>query len=211
MVDAKRRLTGKVLRTTREKLGVSLVKASDDTRIKQRILEAFESDEQVHLSSSYKKALLRSYANYLGLSISQPKQKSNQYQPEKKLKRNSHSLFGLVATSSLAAKLFASLFIGALLVYGLLLVYRLFAPPGLDIIQPDSIELRTQASSIEIIGQTSPSADLFVGNDVVLLEPDGRFKTIVPLRSGLNEIEVRSVNALGRIATRHISVVSIPQ
>jgi cytoskeleton protein RodZ len=61
---------GQLLREAREKKGLSIAQVEEDTRIRQAQIEALEEDDHDKLPSSiYRKGLLRSYAQYLGLDL----------------------------------------------------------------------------------------------------------------------------------------------
>src|SRR4051812_39519824 len=59
---------GEILRTEREKRGITLDQAAADTRIREKFLTALEDDDHKSLPGTvYTKGFLRNYAEYLGL------------------------------------------------------------------------------------------------------------------------------------------------
>jgi cytoskeleton protein RodZ len=61
---------GQLLRDAREKKGLSTAQVEEETRIRQAQIEALEEDDHSKLPSGiYRKGLLRSYAQYLGLDL----------------------------------------------------------------------------------------------------------------------------------------------
>ncbi len=59
---------GETLQQAREQMGVSLDEAERETRIRSKILAAFEDDNQAELPAPvYARGLLRNYATYLGI------------------------------------------------------------------------------------------------------------------------------------------------
>jgi len=63
---------GQLLRETREKKGLSVAEVEEDTRIRQAQIEALEEEEYGKLPSSiFVKGLLRNYALYLGLDLTE--------------------------------------------------------------------------------------------------------------------------------------------
>jgi transcriptional regulator with XRE-family HTH domain len=63
---------GQLLRDAREKKGLSIPQAEEDTRIRQAQIEALEQDDRSKFASDIqRKGLLRNYARYLGLDLGQ--------------------------------------------------------------------------------------------------------------------------------------------
>ena len=63
---------GEMLREARERKGVSLAEAEEETRIRQRLIKALEEEDYTILPDRiYTKGLLKNYARYLGLDTSE--------------------------------------------------------------------------------------------------------------------------------------------
>ena len=63
---------GEMLREARERKGVSLAEAEEETRIRQRLIKALEEEDYTILPDRiYTKGLLKNYAHYLGLDTSE--------------------------------------------------------------------------------------------------------------------------------------------
>lgn len=61
--------TGEMLREARERKGVSLEKAEEETKVRARYLAALENEEyDIIPGKAYVKGFLKIYANYLGLN-----------------------------------------------------------------------------------------------------------------------------------------------
>ncbi len=61
---------GRLLREAREKKGLSIADVEQETRIRQPLIEALEEENHENLPAGiYRKGLLRSYAQYLGLDL----------------------------------------------------------------------------------------------------------------------------------------------
>lgn len=82
------------------------------------------------------------------------------------------------------------------------LIYQLnflISPPKLKIINPAQDFISLSQKTIEIIGQTSPEAQLTInGQPVYNLSKDGNFKETVNLGPGLNTLEIKAVNRFGK-------------
>jgi transcriptional regulator with XRE-family HTH domain len=63
---------GQLLRDAREKKGLSVAEVEEDTKIRQAQIQALEADDHsVFASAIQRKGLLRNYAQYLGLDLSE--------------------------------------------------------------------------------------------------------------------------------------------
>jgi cytoskeletal protein RodZ len=84
---------------------------------------------------------------------------------------------------------------------------RLFAaPPPLTISSPAE-NSRLSEIVVTIVGETNPTANLFINNEPVPLDSEGRFRQDVKLTSGLNAIEIKAVSRLGKEAVKTINVL----
>jgi len=69
------------LKEAREQKGITLVKASEDTRISIKFLESLEKDDyKIFPAEVYLRGFLRIYAKYLGLN---PKEILEEYEKNK--------------------------------------------------------------------------------------------------------------------------------
>ena len=71
---------GDVLRYEREQKGLSLERASRESRIRPSVIEAIESGENTHIPSVYLKGFIRNYARYLGLHPDDIEERLNEVQ-----------------------------------------------------------------------------------------------------------------------------------
>jgi cytoskeletal protein RodZ len=200
-----------IYRAARLRKNITLVKASDDTHIRRSVLQAIEQGQTDHLPAVYAAGLKQSYARYLGIgpgksAVDHPKSRKSRPATYSREKLRNRPVFTSVA--SLQLVIVAA--IGLVLSYAGLQTYRFFTAPILTITNPIQKELLSHDSALEISGRTSPEVNVFVGQQIVPLQPDGSFQATVTLRSGINDIEVRAVNALGKVATHHLTAVFMP-
>ncbi|MFC1609336.1 hypothetical protein ACFL6C_00120 [Myxococcota bacterium] len=79
-------------------------------------------------------------------------------------------------------------------------------PPQTPMVLPPSLLLKikwpkhaaTKKRRHLVVGTTNPGARVKVGNTVVTADSKGRFRAIVELREGRNQVEVRALDVVGR-------------
>lgn len=210
---------GEALRAQRERMGLTLEQAAEDTRIREKFLRALESgDYQTLPGTVYTKGFLRNYAEYLGL---RPDELIAQFQaergtpdaprsfePMRPIMRRSVILTPavLVPVAVLAA---VGLFLGYLYYQ-----FTTFAvPPRIEISEP-AADAIVQTGEYTIRGRTVPDARVtirvFPGPETITdVRPaaDGSFSARVPLKPGANHVEIQVIDAAGKEnrANRRIS------
>jgi len=201
---------GDALRAQRERMGITLEQAAEDTRIRHKFLRALESgDYQTLPGVVYTKGFLRNYADYLGMD---PDELTAQFQaergapdaprsfePMRPIMRRSVILTPavLVPIGVLAA---VALFVGYLYYQ-----FTTFAvPPRIEIAEPAGDAI-AQAAEYTIRGRTAPDARITIrvspGPEIISdVRPsaDGSFTVRVPLKPGANHIEVQVFDAAGK-------------
>lgn len=76
-----------------------------------------------------------------------------------------------------------------LLVYLVIEILAIIAPPYLKIIQPVN-NYKTKEATVEVVGQTKPEAQLLINGELIPLDQGGAFKKIVNLSTGLNNLKI---------------------
>ncbi len=201
---------GDALRAQRERMGITLEQAAEDTRIRDKFLRALESgDYQTLPGVVYTKGFLRNYADYLGLArdelIAQFQAERGapdgprSFEPMRPIIRRSVILTPavLVPIGVLAA---VALFVGYLYYQ-----FTTFAvPPRIEITEPAGDAI-AQSAEYTIRGRTAPDARVTIrvspGPEIISdVRPaaDGSFTARVPLKPGANHIEVQVFDAAGK-------------
>jgi len=67
--------------------------------------------------------------------------------------------------------------------------------------------LKTGVSSIDIEGQSEPEVQLFINNELVLLDEDGKFITNVALSLGLNNLEINAKKKHSKTRTIYLNIL----
>ncbi|MBW4061272.1 helix-turn-helix domain-containing protein [Candidatus Saccharibacteria bacterium] len=202
------KLVGKVgpqLKARRQALRLSLAQVELDTKIRGKFLTALESGNYDKLPHDiYSRGFVQQYAGYLGLNGSEV---ATAYVAERggleagdtkrpTLERQRR----LVFTGPILAAFAAIVVVSAIASY---LVYQfsaLAAPPHLVVTSP-AADTTVTGSVIEVVGHTTPGADITINNSPILSDTDGSFSEKVALGDGLNTIRVSSKSKLGKSST----------
>lgn len=209
---------GEKLKKLRSDKRTSLSEASRFTKIKPAYLEYLEEGIWEKLPADvYVKGFLRSYADFLGVD---EKILIRIYDREKEIKGNLNK--NKKADSKKNKPLNISPFIFTpkkilivviicIVFAGLFLLYReinSFAnAPSLIIFNPQN-NSQVEGNSIYVEGITDKDALLFINGQSILVGDDGRFKENLTLQSGLNTINVKSVNKFDKETLESLNVNS---
>jgi len=201
---------GDALRAQRERMGITLEQAAEDTRIRDKFLRSLESgDYQTLPGVVYTKGFLRNYADYLGLAqdelIAQfqaergARDGPRSFEPMRPIIRRSVILTPavLIPIGVLAA---VALFVGYLYYQ-----FTTFAvPPRIEITEPAGDAI-AKSAEYTLRGRTNPDARVTIrvspGPEIISdVRPaaDGSFTAHVPLKPGANHIEVQVFDAAGK-------------
>jgi hypothetical protein len=194
----------KSLRSARLRRKISLRRASRETRIPESTLEDFEAGRSAGLASAYESGLLAAYCRYL--SVPSPIVRASR----SRLRTRRLKTRQTIATSDMLRRGGLSLLLALAVGYGIWQSVVLVSPPRLSVDHPPA-DLIVYESSIEISGRTSPGSDLFINNQSVPIEPDGRFSQDITLQRGRNDIEIAALNTLGKRAAVRRTVVFAPR
>lgn len=211
---------GESLRAARERKGISMERASEDTRIREKFLRALEAGDFTILPGAvYTRAFLRKYGEYLEVDADElvarfhderpgpdAPQRLAPYRP---IERRAMVFTPRVLVPGVAA-------VGVLLFVGWLYYqFVSFAvPPRLTVDDPPG-EALVQTREYTIKGHTAPEAKVsitvFPGPDRYTdIRPaaDGSFSQTITLKPGPNHVEVDVLDASGKVnaATRIIRV-----
>jgi len=202
---------GDQMRAQRERMGLTLEQAAEDTRIREKFIKALENGDYNSLPGAvYTKGFLRNYAEYLGL---EPDELVAIYQQERGIPEPPRSFEpmrpimrrNLILTPAILVPVLVLLGVSGFLGY-LYYQFTTFAvPPRIEVFDPpdDSV---TQTGEYTIRGRTVPDARItirvFPGPETLAdLRPsaDGSFTVKVPLKPGSNHIEVQVLDATGKV------------
>jgi len=216
---------GEILRTQREKRGITLDQAAADTRIREKFLKALEDGDYMSLPGAvYTTGFLRNYAEYLdlnqdelvvlfhqerGLTAPEP---ARRFEPIKPIIKRPliFTPAVLVPVAVLAAVL---LFVGYLYYQ-----FTSFAvAPTLDVYDPPTDAIAQDAQFV-LKGRTIPNArvtvQVFPGPLTVAdIRPasDGTFSVPLTLTTGANHVVVEVLDQSGKVSRANRSILLQPQ
>jgi cytoskeletal protein RodZ len=211
---------GEKLRKLRSEKRIALSEVSRITKIQISYLEYLEGGEWDKLPVDvYVKGFLRSYADFLGVD---GKILIKLYEKEKGIRKNleesknpqgSRPVIKPINISSFVItpqKLV--LYVVIILIFsGLVYLYRelgSFADaPRLIVLSPQS-DAKVESNSLAVEGMTEKDAKLFINDQPILVNDDGKFKENVTLQSGVNIINLKSVNKFGKETGKSITIQS---
>ena len=203
---------GEILRTQREKKGITLEQAAADTRIREKFLNALEeSDYQSLPGAVYTKGFLRNYAEYLDVDPDEliPLYQRERGQPEPP-QTKSFKPYRPVVRRSLIFRPVVFVPVLVIAAVGLFAGYIYYqfttfaVKPRLEVTDPTTDLIATTAEVV-LRGITVPDGRLtvrvFPGPDTlgdIRPDSDGHFVVTVGLKPGANHIEVEILDAAGK-------------
>ena len=206
---------GEKMRRIRNEKRVILPEIAKNTKIQLEYLEYLENGDYNKLPADvYVKGFLKSFADYLGVneeylikSFNKEKsiQKNIEGSTKEKNKPDKINLSRFAITPKIISIFFISLFFLALIFYLYKNLNNFVSNPELIILNPaaDSIINDTK---VLVKGKTDVGNDLFINNQLVLVDDEGAFSENVVLREGKNVISVKSVNQFNKEVVQSISV-----
>ena len=203
---------GDILRAQRERKGIVLDQAADDTRIRLKFLRALEDGDHNALPGAvYTKGFLRNYAEYLDLD---PGELVAVYNAERGVIVEPIRTFEpihpilrrhLILTPSILVPAFVLAGVGFFVAY-LYYQFTAFAvPPRIEVLDPPSDTI-AQSAEYTVRGRTVPegrvTVRVFPGPETfdVRPAPDGTFAVSIILRPGANHVEVEVLDAAGKMS-----------
>ncbi len=194
---------GQKLHDARINKSISLDEIASATKIRPRFLTAIERGEFDKLpSSAYARGFVTNYASYLGLSQKEilalfrrefDEKKPIKVLPESMTTNTSFSINRIHIQQSFIILAIILLTLAGYLAFQ----YRsFFVPPQLNIITPKVNTLST--NNITISGQTDPYATVYINNETVALNSDGKFSKNLALFPGQSTISIKARNRFGR-------------
>lgn len=211
---------GEKLKKLRSDKRISLSEVSRWTKIQLVYLERLEEGEYSKLPADvYVKGFLRSYGEFLGIDEQvlvklYEKEKGIKKNLEKsrnpsspKLKMETINISSFVFTPKKIA--FSASLI--LVLAGFFYLYRevgsFASTPRLVVLSPQ-VNAEVDGNSVSVEGVTDKDAKLFINDQPILVNDDGKFKENLTMQSGVNIINVKSVNKFDKETTETVTVQS---
>jgi hypothetical protein len=207
---------GEKIKCQREKLGYTLKKVAESTRIPLKYLLALEAGNFADLpkTKAHRIAYVRSLAEYYTL----PTQDAvNQFTKETGLtgtgRIHPYQVINFFPFSSIATFLRSSVFICLTLLFAGYLLWQvrgILEPPYLAVFSPGEGYIVNKPQTL-IEGETEKETKLSVNGQEVMVNEAGHFSTLIDLSKGVNTIVVSVTKKHGKTTTitRHV-VVRLP-
>ena len=203
---------GDALRLQREAMGVTMQQAAEDTRIREKFLQAIENGDYQSLPGTvYTKGFLRNYAQYLNLD---PEEALALYTGERGGSEPARTFAPMKPLVKRSFIFTPTILVPVVVLAGIVLfigyVYYQFTnfaiAPHVDITDPPG-DAVSQTAEYTVKGRTNPDGRITVrvspGLDTINdVRParDGTFSVTVPLKPGPNHVEVQVLDPAGKLA-----------
>ena len=191
---------GEILRTEREKKGLTLIQVEKEIRVRQKFLRAIEENNWTGFTSKiYITGVITNYARYLGLDPQKMVaffRRDYEKTDDVKFKKNLSRSYLNPETKKFAFGGIAILVLLFVMYFGYQLTLYL-APPSVILLTPKGDVFRS-TEKITITGKTEKDATATVMGDRLFLNKDGIFTYDLPLRKGKNYFSVEVTGANGK-------------
>jgi cytoskeletal protein RodZ len=204
---------GERLSKTRSEKRITLSEVSRSAKIQMKYLEYLENGQYEKLPADvYVKGFIRSYAQYLGMDenyliklYEREKEIHNNVKKEDPKKSFSSPIkfSSLVITPKAIIAVLIVFFVGL----GFFYLYRelsiFISSPRLVVIAPAD-NFTTENRNITVEGVTEKDSELFINNQSIVVDENGKFSEELALQLGINTINVKSVNRFNKESDRTI-------
>lgn len=204
-MEEREKILGELLRELREDAGVSQEEFSRQSRIPLHFIQALEETKLDQLPpDSYLRGLLKKYLKYFGgdeeaiVTAFEAIRRKEMSGPRDALPQNRFA-FSFRVKFALPKVRWHPAY-GLLLLILLYLFFEaraLFLPPAIELQNPSRDSVVGEASMV-LAGHARGARKVFVNGEELPLSRRGEFSFDLPLREGLNSIEVVARNYLGR-------------
>jgi len=191
---------GEILKKTREKKGLTLLKIEKEIRIREKYLKAIEENNWNFFSSKiYISGIIKNYARYLDIDPKKTQAFFNRDYEKKEEVRFKKRLAKNYITPEAKKYFFEALGI----IIFLFIVYfgyqlRIYlSPPKVTIISPTNNIIKRE-DRIKIIGKTEKESLVTIFNDRIYQDKEGVFTYDFPLKVGKNILTIEVIGANGK-------------
>jgi len=210
---------GEKLTKIRSDRRINMSEVSRMTRIPVKYLEYLETGNYAKLPADvYVKGFLRNYAEFFGMNENFF---IKLYEKERDIKRNIESKddngkkekFDPINISSfiITPKLIFSSLVVLIFLGGFFYLYRevgsFSSAPRLVILSPEK-NYSTPGTSVVIEGVTDKDAKIFINDQPILVNDEGKFRENITVQPGLNIVNVKSANRFNKETVETLSIQS---
>lgn len=216
---------GQTLKRARQERDISLSQAEVDTQIRLKYLEALENDNfSVFSAQVYALGFLRRYATYLGIDADRMIERyesdlelTKNLEKKQLIKARQKDIFNQESSEykqkkpinispQIVLSCVIALFVVGFFGYVWFQVKSFAASPEIELKNPSN-EIVVMMNEITVEGKTDAGASLFINDQLVTLDAEGKFSQNIKLVSGLNTIEVKATNKAEKETVKTIQVL----
>ncbi|KKR33613.1 MAG: transcriptional regulator, XRE family [candidate division CPR2 bacterium GW2011_GWC1_39_9] len=214
--NCKLKIVGELLKSEREKLGLSIKEVELNIRIRSKYIEAFETMDYARLPDDvYTKGFLKNYTEYLGIDYNDALalfEKSRSI--ENKIIKSQSKVKSLQPIKKPRILITPKLITGTLVLLALSAVvgfllwqFSIFTAPPTIVIDSPQNNSTIDSATIVLSGTTNEEATVYV-NDIEIKSSEGVFREVISLQNGANIIKIASVNKLNKRSEKSITVMA---
>jgi len=199
-ISCKMLSVGNILKKTREKKGLALDVLEKKLRVRQKFLQAIETDNWNFFTSKiYIEGLIKNYSRIVDLD---PKKmlaffrREYEVHEEIKFKKKVASQYLTPETKKIAIFV-TCLIVGFFIIYFGFQLKIFLSPPKVTLLEPKS-QIFKRIDRISIVGQTEKEATVNIFGERVYQDKEGIFKYNLPLKIGKNELIIEVIGANGK-------------
>lgn len=205
-IDSAHTTVAEQLCCARKEKNLSLKKVGRKININPQYLQALEEENYDKLPEGiYQTKILKKYASFLGLDAERIKEKFLKEQ-KTQVSDKKHNLFSVERIKKcnflVLPKILRNAIVALVVIicFGCLGTYlhNVFAPPQLQVFQPQPNSLTTQKERITIQGKTDPETKVFINDTQVLNDQKGTFNKKIRLKEGVNIITIKAKKKYGQ-------------
>lgn len=192
---------GEILKTEREKQGLTFQEIEKKIRVRAKFLSALEKNDWTQFSSNvYISGIIRNYATFLGLDANRA---LAFFRREYEKREEEASFKGKLSRGLMLSERRRSTVIGLAVVALLFFsyfgyqVYRYLAPPSVSIYEPIESVFR-RVDKVTVLGKTEKEAVITIFSSRVFQDERGNFHYDFPLKQGKNNLVIKVQGANGK-------------
>lgn len=195
---------GEILKTEREKQGLSFQEIEKKIRVRSKFLSALEKNDWTLFSSNvYVSGIIKNYANFLGLDADRA---LAFFRREYEKREEEASFKGKLSRGLLLSERRKSTVIGLAVVALLFFsyfgyqIYRYVAPPAVVISEPTETMFK-RVDKVTVLGKTEKEATITIFGSRIFQDETGVFHYDYPLKVGRNKLVIKVQGANGKSTT----------
>lgn len=204
---------GEKLAAARKRKKFTLDEVEEATKIRARYLRAMEEDNYKALPGPvYLSGFLSSYAEFLGIPQDEV---LKQYKAERGITgtlpkpknfrvANELKELGFAITPKTIIIILVAVSVIGLFSYIGWQVRRFSSPPPIEIVTPESDVV--DADNVTVRGRTSETAEIEINGQSINVDSDGYFMQKVGMKRGVNTIEIKAKNRIGRETVKVLKI-----